>query len=512
MKKLFLSIIIIVLLVAIVIFAVKTINEKKINYENVQVQKYNYFRYYENEKYGIIDKEGNIIIKAEYDDIIIPNPEKDIFSCYKNNENSILNSQNEKLFEQYDKVQTIKLKNNISVLSYEKNILKYEKDGKWGLIDFTGKQISKNIYDSIENLQASEGKFLVKKDEKYGVINANGKVIINNKYDSITSDEYYSEETGYVNAGFITGTRTEEGYRYGYVNFEGKKILNEEYNDLVRIQDQEKVYLIVSKDGRYGLYENSKKIINTEYQFIEYCDTGVLILRKNKNYGIANLHGKIIVDIKYSKIEPKGIYLYAENSNEKKVYNSEGKTININYDKIVYKTDSKDYNVFSLMNNGITKYGIEDSNGKELVKPTYEYIEYAYSKYFIAKDDKGNTGLINSNGKVLLDFKYDVIQKIKNKNMIQTIESNTRKTEIYSYDLKLICSLEKASINSKDGYIMIYNDKETIYLNDDGKILKSDSEELKNMKYKSLPEIIGEYKKNQRAIDNIYYEKINEKK
>ena len=507
MKKKILPIIIIILLLVIAFFVIKAVNDKNINYENVQVQKYNYFRYCENEKYGVIDKEGNIVIKAEYANIRIPNPEIDIFSCFKDNKNVILNSKNEKLFEKYDNVETIKIKNMISVLSYEKNILKYEKDGKWGLIDFDGKEITKNIYDSIENLQASEGKFLVKKDEKYGVINANGKILVNNKYDSIKSDEYYSEETGYVKAGFITGIKTESGFRYGYISYEGKKILNEEYNDLVRIQEKEKVYLIVSKDGRYGLYENSKKIINTDYQFIKYSDNGVLILRKNKNYGIAKLDGEIIVDIKYSKIEEQGLFLYAENSNEKKVYNSEGKIIDINYDKIVYKTDSEEYNVFTLMNNDIIKYGIENSDRKELVKPIYEYIEYAYNNYFIAKDEKGNAGLINSNGKVLLDFKYDILQKIKNKKMIQAIESNSKKTEIYSFDLKLICSLENASVTNKDGYITIFNDKETIYLDDNGKILKEDSQELKDLKYKSLPDKIGEYKKNQQALDNIYYEK-----
>ena len=85
MKKKILPIIIIILLLVIAFFVIKAVNDKNINYENVQVQKYNYFRYCENEKYGVIDKEGNIVIKAEYANIRIPNPEIDIFSCFKDN-------------------------------------------------------------------------------------------------------------------------------------------------------------------------------------------------------------------------------------------------------------------------------------------------------------------------------------------------------------------------------------------------------------------------------------------
>ena len=77
-------------------------------------------------------------------------------------------SKNETIFDEYTKVEPIKLKNIASILCYEKTALKYEQDGKYGLISFEGKQITKNLYDSIDNLQATEGKMLVKKENKFG--------------------------------------------------------------------------------------------------------------------------------------------------------------------------------------------------------------------------------------------------------------------------------------------------------------------------------------------------------
>ena len=94
--------IIIVIIVAIVLIVNpdKDIKEKKVEY--------NYFILLENEKFGVIDKSGNVLIKAEYDDVAIPNPEKDIFICtnYDDDKTNIivLNKENNRLFKDYDSV------------------------------------------------------------------------------------------------------------------------------------------------------------------------------------------------------------------------------------------------------------------------------------------------------------------------------------------------------------------------------------------------------------------------
>ena len=51
-----------------------------------------------------------------------------------------------------------------------------EKDGKWGFIDKTGKEVVPFIYDDVNWF--GEGLSEVKKDGKYGFINKTGEVVI----------------------------------------------------------------------------------------------------------------------------------------------------------------------------------------------------------------------------------------------------------------------------------------------------------------------------------------------
>lgn len=196
MRKKFLILMIFILILA-GIFVLKSRFQKRYDYEIEQIKEYHYYIYQNEGKYGVINEKGETIIEAKYSNVMIPNPEKDIFVCYQNEMIEILNSKQEKIFTQYEKVEPIKLKNVASTLTYEKSTLLYEQDGKYGLIDFNGKIVTKNNYDSIENLQPTEGKFLVSKDGKYGVIDLKGNILVKPEYDKIESDGYYTQKDGY---------------------------------------------------------------------------------------------------------------------------------------------------------------------------------------------------------------------------------------------------------------------------------------------------------------------------
>ena len=101
---------------------------------------------------------------------------------------------------------------------------------------------------------------------------------------------------------------TEDGYKYGYIDYKGKEILDVKYNDIERIQHLEDIYLIISNNGKYGLYKESKEIIPHEYQSIIYDEIGLLILQKNKNYGMADLEGNIKILVNYTDLQTRGIY------------------------------------------------------------------------------------------------------------------------------------------------------------------------------------------------------------
>ena len=534
MKKKSIILVLIIIAIVVAIIVKNNIKNQQIQYEIAEVKTYQYFKYKDGENYGVLDRCGKKIIQAKYKNIIIPNLEKDIFICYEETEGStvVLNSNQEQLFTQYNNVRAIKLKNVASLLCYEKNVLVYEKDGKQGLINFDGKEITSNEYDNIENLLGTEGKFIVSKSGKYGIINLKGTKIIDTKYDKIDTDNYYNEETKYNKSGYIVSNTEQEGYRYGYINYEGKIILNIEYNEIVRIPEQEEVYLIASKNGQYGLYKEGKQIIKPEYQSISYTDNGAIILEKNDQCGIANLEGKIEVPLNYTEIEQQGIYLYAKNEKQNDVYDAQGNKLDMNFNKTVYETENENYRITTLLNNDIIYYGIENKQGSSLIDTKYAYIEYMYKDYFLAENEDGKYGVINSNGNTEIEFKYDLIQKIKGKNIIQVLTRETENSDFYSINLEKTASMKSAKIDNKANYIKIYNNTSTSdkslannsneesksdnkndsknntkFLDKDGNAIEETSETVKKDEESELPEKIGEYKKVQYSLDDAYYTK-----
>ena len=507
MKKALRLILVICIIIVIILFVRNRLSRSDLDYNIEDVSVYQYAKYMKDGKYGIIDRDGNIVIEAKYKNIQIPNPSKDLFICYEeNSEKSIvLNSKNERLFEKYDSIKPIKLKNIASTLCYEKNTLIYEKDGKFGLIDFTGKEITKNIYSSIENLQSTEGKFVVCKDDKYGVVNANGIELVKPKFDKVVTDGYYSENSKYVKSGFIVSDTTDDGYRYGYINYKGEEILDTKYNEIIRVPDQEEVYLIASKDGQYGLYKDKKEIIKQEYQSISYTDNGAIIIQKNAQYGIASKNGTIKVEPKYSQIDENGVYLYAQNAKENDVYDSEGNKLDIAFSKSAYLTTNEKYRITTFVNNDETYYGIENKEGTQLVEENYSYIEYAFGDYFIAENKDEKYGIINANGKTEIDFDYDLIQKIKDKNIIQLSKSNDKNVEFYSKELKKILEIKSPKIENKENYVKISAKNQEKYFDVDGNEIEESSNTVQNELKTELPEKINNYKKVQYSLEDVYY-------
>ena len=266
-RKIGIIILIIIILGIILAFAINKIDQSKKEYEIVEVDKYSYFVVKKEDKYGVIDASGKIIIEAQYDSVKIPNPTTDRFVCYEGETTKILDANNEEKFTEYEKVEPINLANIASDLAYEKSVFKYKQNEKYGIIDFDGKKLTEPIYDEIKSVIYKEGELQVKKDNKYGIINIKGTTLIKPQYDEIISDNYYNEEQGYKKAGYIVGNKTEEGLRYGYIDYKGKLILKFEYNEINRINEidyKKGIFLIASKNGQYGVIKDKEDIINYE--------------------------------------------------------------------------------------------------------------------------------------------------------------------------------------------------------------------------------------------------------
>ena len=188
-KNIIIAIVVLVIIGIVSFFLYQNNTEEERKYELEKIEDANYFIIRQEEKYGIINKNGDIIINADYDNIVIPNPEKAVFVCYEGENTKVLNDNGEKILSSYENVQPIQLKNVVSDYVYEKGVLTYTKEGKMGLINFEGKKITKPIYDEISALPYKEGELLVKQDEKYGVISIKGNELVKLEYNQISTDK-----------------------------------------------------------------------------------------------------------------------------------------------------------------------------------------------------------------------------------------------------------------------------------------------------------------------------------
>ena len=467
-----------IIVLAIGIMAI--VNELNLHYKIEEISEYNYFILEQNGKYGVIDKSGNIVIDADYEAVQIPNPSKDIFICIKEyNQDTkeyatvVYNGKKEEILSNYNNVQAVAIFTNINSTPYERSVLTYKENGKYGLIDLQGKEITKPIYDEISSINYKEGTFLVKQNEQEGIINMKGKTIIKCEYESVTSDNYYNEDQNNEKAGFIVSKKTDDGYRYGYINYRGSKIVKPIFTQLERvteISDDKNIYFIAFKDGQAGLLKNNKEIVNYEYEDIQYnVLSDVFIIQRNGKYGATTREGKTILYPEYSSVYTGGIYINAVKDNVIEVFDLQGNKIETDINSKI-KTENSNYYITIDKNN---IYKVVDANENVIINNDYNYMEYLPGDYFIVARDSKN-GVVDINGKSVIELKYDSISRINETNILQA-ETN-KKIELYNLNMKKITTMSNATIKEvKDDkeYILLFSENDFKYLDKDGNILKA---------------------------------------
>lgn len=470
----------IAIIVAISIAVVNNINNgKKISQEDVK--EYNYFITTINGKSGVIDKTGKIIINPEYDYIQIPNPSKPIFiALFDYNKDTqeynskVLNEKGKEILTSYKNVQAIPNNNTSSTNSYLTSILKYKQDDKYGIITIDGKRVTKPVYESIEVLEYKDEVLKVKQNDKFGLININGDVIIKPEYNSIATDSYYNQSSKYQKAGYIVNVVTEQGYRYGYINSQGKQVLDTMFTNVKRItevKDDNNTYLITYKNGQAGILKNGQTVIENEYEDISYDVTNnVLVLQKNAKQGVYDLAGNMILPIQYDNIEILGTLINATKDGKLMVFNVSGTVQDENSLKAMYPENNY---YITVDRNG--KYGVADQNKNSIINNEYNYIEYAFDKYFIAtKNEK--IGVIDETGNIVIPIENSIVQNINGTKIIQIINSETNVSDIYNSKMEKVLSQSDSRIYLKENYIKLVSADDIKYIDYDGNL--KDAQEI----------------------------------
>lgn len=270
------------------------------------------------DKYGTMDKSGNVIIPATYDNILNFYGDQYI-SVVIDRKNGIVNAKQEFVVElgKYDMISKF---NDTSFIA--------QKNRKFGLVSITDEVIIDLVYDSMD--VTADGNILACKDNKYSILDKNGKELSLKDMDC---------EDGHIT---VNLTRTKYPF---YINPDGSQSdykLQYSYIGEYYIRDITDKYYCVYKEGeKLGLTDKNMNIIlPCEYTVLEpsafddvfiaekngagkqyidasgnpveylnkYKDPGVTssgyIIGKDENYnkGMIDKNGNVIIPFEYSDI------------------------------------------------------------------------------------------------------------------------------------------------------------------------------------------------------------------
>ena len=429
-KKVIATIMALIVIIMVVISVISLFKTK----EKVIDEKYEYFSLHIDNKWGVINNKGEIVIEPKYDEmIIIPDRTKDVF-IYNDNVNyendtyqtKIINSKEEEILKGYDNIEPLDNFTSIEDVWYEKNSLKFKKDNKYGLITYEGNQLLAPEYDNIYTLKGLERSIILKKDGKVGLYNNIAKDII--------LEPIYTEIKplgNTYNDGYIVKS---ENKKYGIIGPDKKVILEPIYDKVYNIFG-DSIYL-VKKDNNTVIVDNNGEVkteINDNEKVSEINGNDSIVFIKNKKYGIMDIEKKVLIKNKYDYIEhATGNYYIAKKGKKYGIIDiKDTEKVEFKYQNITYRTDgtfieceNNDYTT-DLYNSDceykvtgtISEVNTDKSYIRIRIDDQYKYYNLKFEEkvnkdvlinntLFLIKED-GKYGFVNNKGNKVVDCIYD---------------------------------------------------------------------------------------------------------
>lgn len=392
-----------------------------------------YISAYENNKWGVIDNEGTPIIEPTYDEIVVvPNKHKDIFICvydvnYENNtyKTKVLNKSGKEILEKYNLVEAIENSKENEVW-YEDDILRFEKDGKYGLINFKGKEVLSPEYSNIYALSGTEKSIVIEKDGKKGIFTTvSNEIVIEPKYDEIISINN-NNENGYI-------VKNSEN-KYGIMSNDKKIILDLKYDEIKNLESKD--YVVVKENNVLKIInKQGQTIIETGFDSIEKINSDEFIIIKDGKYGVLDKSGNTVLPNEYEDIKPSITSYYIAKKNGKYgIVSSADNSAkidfeyeNINYIKEAdfFEAEKSDYTT-DLINRDFKKelesviisdLNMDDGYIRVRKDSEYKYYNFKFEEktnievltgntLFLVKEN-GKYGYVNKNNEKIVDCIYD---------------------------------------------------------------------------------------------------------
>lgn len=331
-----------------------------------------FVRFENNGKYGLKDRNGEIIIPAEYDSINTSGWVGRGWNIKKEDKWGAVNERGEWIFDcEYD-----------SIVAHPNGGHFLTKNGKVGFCDSSGNMVTDFIYDKLDYQYGAgwEGA-IAKLNGKWGCIDNTGEITIPIIYDSV-----YLGHKGVV--------RIEKGGKYGFINTVDNISIPIEFESSGFTWFSSSDEIMVKKNGFWGVIDNKGKIvIPFSFDSINIDERNIYRVSKDGVYGIISQDGTELFPFKYKYLDRFGENIaYAKN--EAGLYGYVDKEDNVLID-FKYK-DARSFYGYEYAAVCIEKgkWGVIDKKGAVIVPMEYHHV-YVYRDYALLEmNDEKNYRLL----------------------------------------------------------------------------------------------------------------------
>lgn len=379
--------------------------EKKIKeFSKTDIRKISdrYLTFIENGKMGLIDKYGNLILKAEQERI--RGIQNDRYVLVENNSLfKYIDLENRNSSEKYPRLEFFKHGRAFFV-----------KDEKIGYLDLDFKEVIPERYREANEFQNGHALVRLESETKFRYIDKQGR---------ISSDAY--DEINFQTNGIVLlkdGDKT-------VIRFSENSEKNSNHIDKFILEGKviplENSNYLVSNNGvnRVLNLDREEFSVDLEGVFLGSGDTMVFYESSEEGKNIENTKAIHSYDIETKEIRTwdidklnfySGGYLVGEKNGQLDIYRKDGVKIAQGFDYALPMNFEK------MIVAGSEGYGVIDLQGKEIVKLEYDGMRIIEKFNIVEKD--GKFGLIHDNGKEILPPEYKNIQYILGKIFVLSDE------------------------------------------------------------------------------------------
>ncbi|GAA4793551.1 hypothetical protein GCM10023231_22320 [Olivibacter ginsenosidimutans] len=252
------------------------------------------------------------------------------------------------------------------------------------------------------SLYTAEGPIICIKNGLYGVLDSVGMIIIPFEYDEIRDD--------YAQHGFVL----QKNGGYGYADSIGRILTKKSYEEVAGLSHNTTA---IKENGLWGWIDNKTGavLMSTQYDAVSYePENGKLIrIEKGEKVGLASEDGKVLVEPVYNFLyvvanqQQLPLFRFSDDAGSG-LLDAQGKIVTAKRYNQIDVPPLSNAPLLLPVKDSLEQQGIINAQGKMLIEPKYDRI-HAFIQGLAVVERDGQFGLINQQGKEIIPLRYSKI-------------------------------------------------------------------------------------------------------